>query len=105
MSAKNELQKLLVADEMHSKHLENDELTTVRRNLQTQGVDVPYEIVSNLELLLMLAYLQDRFLELIKANIGKVFVFTVVSNSLKIFVPHSSINETVAVRFHYRDPF
>ena len=105
MSAKNELQKLLVADEMHSKHLENDELTTVRRNLQTQGVDVPYEIVSSWELLLMLAYLQDRFLELIKANIGKVFVFTVVSNSLKIFVSHSSINEIVAVRFHYRDPF
>ncbi|XP_063677299.1 dynamin-like 120 kDa protein, mitochondrial isoform X4 [Bolinopsis microptera] len=45
VSAKNELQKLLVADEMHSKHLENDELTTVRRNLQTQGVDVPYEII------------------------------------------------------------
>ena len=59
---------------MHSKHLENDELTTVRRNLQTQGVDVPYEIVSSWEILLMLAYLQDRFLELIKANIGKVFV-------------------------------
>ena len=55
MSAKNELQKLLVADEMHSKHLENDELTTVRRNLQTQGVDVPYEIVSSWEILLMLA--------------------------------------------------
>ena len=46
MAAKNELQKLLVADETHGKHLENDELTTVRRNLQTQGVDVPYEIVS-----------------------------------------------------------
>ena len=46
VAAKNELQKLLVADETHGKHLENDELTTVRRNLQTQGVDVPYEIVS-----------------------------------------------------------
>ena len=46
MAAKNELQKLLMADESHGKHLENDELTTVRRNLQTQGVDVPYEIVS-----------------------------------------------------------
>ena len=46
MSAKNELEKLLIADEQHGKMLENDELTTVRRNLQTQGVDVPYEIVS-----------------------------------------------------------
>ncbi|KAL5264483.1 hypothetical protein ACHWQZ_G005539 [Mnemiopsis leidyi] len=45
VAAKNELQKLLVADETHGKHLENDELTTVRRNLQTQGVDVPYEII------------------------------------------------------------
>lgn len=45
VAAKNELERLLVADESHGKHLENDELTTVRRNLQTQGVDVPYEIV------------------------------------------------------------
>lgn len=45
VAAKNELQKLLVAEESHSQNLENDELTTVRKNLQTQGVDVPYEII------------------------------------------------------------
>jgi optic atrophy protein 1 len=42
---KGELEKLLVAENDHGPHLSYEEITTVRRNLATQGVDVDNEAI------------------------------------------------------------
>jgi len=42
---KNELEKLLAAEKDHGPHLSYEEITTVRRNLATQGVDVDNEAI------------------------------------------------------------
>lgn len=45
ISTKNELEKILAADLNHKSSLGPDELTTVRRNLQTQGTEVDNEFI------------------------------------------------------------
>lgn len=45
VATKEELQKILASDKAHKSVIAPDELTTVRRNLQTQGVDVDNEFI------------------------------------------------------------
>ncbi|XP_060083138.1 dynamin-like 120 kDa protein, mitochondrial isoform X2 [Ylistrum balloti] len=45
VATKEELQKILISDKTHKSVIAPDELTTVRRNLQTQGVDVDNEFI------------------------------------------------------------
>ena len=42
---KGELEKLLAAEGDHGPHLSYEEITTVRRNLATQGVEVDNEAI------------------------------------------------------------
>jgi len=44
-SIKNELEKIIFSDYNHSPILSSDEMTTVRKNLQRNGSDVPPEVV------------------------------------------------------------
>ena len=58
---KGELEKLLVAENDHGPHLSYEEITTVRRNLATQGVDVDNEAIRLLAAFLIRIFLSIYF--------------------------------------------
>lgn len=45
---KNELEKMLKCNEEHPAYLASDEITTVRKNLESRGVDVDPSLVINI---------------------------------------------------------
>lgn len=49
---KNELERLLKVNEDHTAYLANDEVTTVRKNLEARGVEVDPVLVSEILTLL-----------------------------------------------------
>lgn len=46
---KNELEKMLKCNEEHPAYLASDEITTVRKNLESRGVEVDPSLVINIE--------------------------------------------------------
>ena len=44
---KNELEKMLKVNDEHPAYLASDEITTVRKNLESRGVDVDPSLVRN----------------------------------------------------------